>query len=253
MLLLIDIGNTDIVICNSDFEKIKSCTRIKTRDNRTPDEYNILIRSLISCNEIKAVVISSVVPTVTNYFKITFNKYFNINPIIVESGIKTGISIKTSSPLEVGSDLICDALGYSDNYEGDGLIIDLGTASKYIYVSNRQFLGCIISPGVKTSLDALVNKTALLPEIDLLAPKKVLGNNTIECMQSGIMYGKAAEVDGLIRRIRKEIGKDLNVVATGGLAKLIIPLCEENITLDQNLLHKGLLSIFHKNRNLTNI
>lgn len=248
MLLLIDVGNSDIVIARSDYEKIKSVHRIKTREKRTPDEYNVIIRSLIDCHEVKGVVISSVVPYVTNYLKLTFNTFFNLEPIFVQPGVKTGIKIKMSNPLELGADLLSDTVGFAQNYGGKGIIVDLGTASKYLYVEENTLSGAIISSGVRTALDSLIGSTALLPEVDLSVPKTILGNNTTQCMQSGATYGKAAEVDGIIRRIKNEINdEDIKIVATGGLSPLIVPLCEEKIILDTNLLLKGLLYIYLKN------
>ena len=162
-------------------------------------------------------------------------------------GTKTGIMIKADNPKEVGSDLIADAIG-AIAYRDEALVIDLGTASKYIYVEKNALAGVVICPGVYISIKALVNNTALLPDIDIKVPDKILGTNTTTCMQSGVTYGTAAQVDGFIKRIKKETGKDdLLVIATGGLAKLIVPLCESKIIEDDELTLKGILEVYKRN------
>ena len=224
MFLLFDVGNTNIFIGTSDGFKIIDTYRLNTEVTKTADEYFIQMKSLIDFKLVKHIAISSVVPRVTERLKEIAVKFVGIEPLIVGPGIKTGLNIKTDHPREVGADLICDAVGIDDDID-KALIVDLGTAIKYIYVKHKTILGVIITPGVNISIKALVGQTALLPDIDIEVPKKVLGTNTIHCMQSGVTYGVAAQVDGLIEQISAEVGEDFKVILTGGLSQMIAPLC----------------------------
>jgi type III pantothenate kinase len=189
------------------------------------------------------------VPRLTEKLKEIARKFVGIEPLIVGPGVKTGLNIKTDHPREVGADLICDAVGLDDDID-PALIVDLGTAIKYIYVKHKTILGVIITPGVNVSIKALVGQTALLPDIDIEVPKKVLGTNTIHCMQSGVTYGVAAQVDGLIDRIKAEVNEDFKVILTGGLSRLIAPLCSHPLEVDQDIILKGLLKIYNKNEQI---
>jgi len=246
MFLLFDVGNTNIFIGTSDGFKIIDTYRLNTEVTKTADEYFIQMKSLIDFKLVKHIAISSVVPRVTERLKEIAVKFVGIEPLIVGPGIKTGLNIKTDHPREVGADLICDAVGIDDDID-KALIVDLGTAIKYIYVKHKTILGVIITPGVNISIRALVGQTALLPDIDIEVPKKVLGTNTIHCMQSGVTYGVAAQVDGLIEQISAEVGEDFKVILTGGLSQMIAPLCRHEINVDQDLILKGLLKIYNKN------
>ncbi len=246
MILLFDVGNTNVTIGLSDGFKIIDVYRLNTNVTLTADQYYIDMKNLFVFDDIKYVAISSVVPRITEKLKEISLKHLHIKPLIVGPGIKTGINIKTDHPREVGADLICDAAGIDDDIER-ALVVDLGTAIKYIYIENKTIKGVVISPGVAISIKALVGNTALLPDIDIEVPKKVLGTNTIHCMQSGVTYGVAAEVDGMIYRIRQEVGVSFKVVLTGGLSEIIAPLCMQEASLDQDLTLKGLLKIFYKN------
>lgn len=249
MLILIDVGNSNIVFATSDGNKIKKSYRIVTDTSKSCDEYQIIFNGIITCSEIKEIVISSVVPKLTHILKEMFEKYYKKTPIIISKGIKTGINIKVDNPNEVGSDLVCAAAGIVFNNLDDCLVIDLGTANKFLYIKNKTICGAIISPGVRISISALVNKTALLPDIDLDVPSKILGTNTIQCMQSGVIYGTVFQIDGFIRKIKAELNnQNLKIIATGGLSNLIIPLCEEKIEINENLVLEGLLQIYSKNR-----
>lgn len=246
MFLLFDVGNTNIFIGTSDGFKIIDTYRLNTEVTKTADEYFIQMKSLIDFKLVKHIAISSVVPRVTERLKEIAVKFVGIEPLIVGPGIKTGLNIKTDHPREVGADLICDAVGIDDDID-KALIVDLGTAIKYIYVKHKTILGVIITPGVNISIKALVGQTALLPDIDIEVPKKVLGTNTIHCMQSGVTYGVAAQVDGLIEQISAEVGEDFKVILTGGLSQMIAPLCRHELNVDQDLILKGLLKIYNKN------
>lgn len=246
MILLFDIGNTNITIGLSDGFKIIDVYRLNTNPMLTADQYFIELKSLFEFTHIKHVAISSVVPRITEKLKEGSIKYLNLTPLIIGPGVKTGLNIKTDHPREVGADLICDASGIDDDVTS-ALIVDLGTAVKYIYVHQKTIKGVVISPGVSISIKALVGNTALLPDIDIEVPKKVLGTNTIHCMQSGVTYGVAAEVDGMISRIRDEVNEPFKVILTGGLSETIAPLCKEKGERDPDLTLKGLLKIFYKN------
>lgn len=246
MILLFDVGNTSIKIGLAKDRQIEKVYRINTVSNKTPDLYAIDLNALFDPEIIMGVIIGSVVPEVTLSLKILSKRLYRIDPIVIEPGTKTGINLKADHPQEVGADIIaaCAAL---DNTKPT-IIVDLGTANKYIYTKDRALLGVIISPGVAISMKALVGGTALLPNIDIKVPKKVLGTNTVACMQSGITYGVASEVEGLLMRIKGEIREDAHVIITGGLAKIIAPLIYNNIEVNPNLVLEGLLNIYHLNQ-----
>ncbi len=246
MILLFDVGNTNISIGISDGITVKETFRLNTEVTKTADEYYIAMKSLIDTKNIRAIAISSVVPRITEKLKDISSRFFNLEPLIVGPGIKTGINVKTDNPREVGADLICGAVAV-ESTSTPVLVVDLGTAIKYIYVKNKTILGVIITPGVSISIKALVGNTALLPDIDIEVPKKVLGTNTISCMQSGVTYGVASQVDGLIERISDEVKENFSVILTGGLSQTIAPLCKHELTRDPDLVLKGLLNIFNRN------
>ena len=246
MLLLFDVGNTNICITTYENDYLsESITRVTTLANRSCDEYYLILREMISLDKVSDVMISSVVPDVTLILKEMCIKHLNVNPHILGPGVKTGIKIIADNPREVGADLICDVAGV---LEDEALVIDLGTAIKYIYVKNKTLKGVVISPGVVVSLKALSSNAALLPEIEIKTPNKVLGNNTISCMQSGVTYGVASQVDGMIDRIKEEVkNPNLKVIATGGLANMIIPLTKNEIEIDDLLTLRGLLEVYRRN------
>lgn len=249
MVLLVDVGNSNIVFGLADLqtEEIVSTYRLKSFLDKTSDEYYMLFNNLVQTKEYDYVIISSVVPVITSALKKMFEVYFNIRPYILGPGLKTGIMLKADDPRSVGADMICDVAGCM-KYASECLLIDLGTATKYIYAKDNTFLGVSIAPGVAISMNALVSKAALLPSIELQTPKKVLCNNTIACMQSGVIYGAAAQVDGMIDRIKEEIGvSEIKVIVTGGLSKLIAPLCKNKIEYNGNIVLEGLLQILKKN------
>lgn len=247
MILMFDIGNTTVAISVARDNEILKTYRINTNLNKTADQYYLDIIRLIDNVKIKAVAISSVVPRVTEIINEVSIKYFNLEPLILKQGTKTGIKINTDNPREVGADLISDAAALLNDLNPT-LIIDLGTAIKYIYVKNNTISGVIITPGIEVSIKALVGNTALLPQIEITVPKKVLGTNTIECMQSGVTYGVAAQVDGLVTRIRNEVKEDFNIIITGGLADVILPLLSEKVSYRKDLVFEGLLNIYKRNQ-----
>ncbi len=247
MILLIDIGNSNICFGLHDHHSLISSYRIKSLLDKSSDEYYLIFKSIIH-EEINDVVISSVVPQITSAIKKMTEHYYKITPKIVGQGMKTGLKIIADDPKSVGADLICDVVG-ATLFANEGLVVDLGTASKIMYFKDNTYMSCLIAPGVATSTKAMISKAALLPNIELVVPKKVLNNSTIPCMQSGILYGFASMVDGLIKRIKKEINNpNIHITATGGLMNLIAPLCEEKMNvIEPNLVLLGLYKIYLKN------
>lgn len=247
MILLVDVGNSNIVFGFSDGKTISNTFRLKSFTDKTSDEYYLLLRSVFASFEIEDVMISSVVPIITSALKKLFQSYYHIDAKVVGPGVKTGIQLKVDDPKSVGADMICDAAGAAVLYN-EAIIVDLGTATKYVYLKNNTFYGCSIAPGVAISMKALVSNAALLPNVELICPKKVIATNTVACMQSGVIFGAASQVDGMITRIKEEINnQDIPVVATGGLSSLIVPLCKHEIVRKENLTIDGLLEIYRKN------
>ena len=247
MVLLIDIGNSNVCFGIHDGTNLLNSFRIKSFLEKSADEYYLLFKDFLK-EKIDDVIISSVVPQITSALKKMCEKYYNISPKIIGNGLKTGLKIIADDPKSVGADLICDGVG-ALLFTNECLVIDLGTASKIMYFKDNAFMSCLIAPGVSTSTKAMTEKAALLPNFELVVPKKVLNNSTIPCMQSGVLYGFASMVDGLIRRIKKEIGNEnIKIVATGGLISLIAPLCLEKIDIiEPNLVLLGLYKIYQKN------
>ena len=198
--------------------------------------------------EITGCIIASVVPPLNNIVKNAMEKLLRITPMIVGPGLKTGLNILMDNPAQVGADLIVNAVAGLKYYGAPIIIIDMGTATTISVVDkNKNYVGGMSLPGVKVSLESLVNRTSQLPRISLEAPKKMIGKNTVDCMKGGIIMGQAASMDGLIERICEELGYPAQVVATGGLAGCIIPYCKKEIICDNELTLKGLGIIYNKN------
>lgn len=252
MILAIDIGNTNIVVGCCEGKKIFFMERLTTNHAATDLEYAISLKAILELTDtdIKAIdgaIISSVVPSLTGVIKEAVKKLTGAKAMVIGPGIKTGLSIKTDNPAQLGSDLVVDAVAGIQEYGAPIVIFDMGTATTISVVNKeKEYLGTIIMPGMMISLNAMVSGTSQLPKISLDKPKKLIGTNTIDCMKSGILYGTASSMDGIIDRIRDEIG-DVTVVATGGLAGTIVPLCRNKIILDDELLIKGLMIIYNKN------
>ncbi len=254
MLLAIDIGNTNIVIGKFSGKKLELVTRIMTNPRETDSEYAAKIKNILDLDnaengKIDGAIISSVVPPLTKTIKNAVKTLYNIDALVVGPGIKTGINLQVDNPAQVGADLICACVAAYNNYPTPALIIDMGTATKIMVVDeNAVFVGVSIIPGAELSLKALSGGTAQLPQISLDSPGKVIAKNTVECMKSGVIYGNASMIDGMIERIEEESGKKASYIATGGYAKTIIPYCKNKITLDENMLLDGLRIIYEKNR-----
>lgn len=254
MILAIDIGNTNIVLGCIENKQILKEVRMATDLIKTSDQYCADLKSMLDLMELKihkieGVIISSVVPPVLNSFKTAIIKLTGINPIVVGPGIKTGLNILLDNPALAGGDLIVGAVAALAEYKPPLLVIDMGTATTITALDEKgNFLGGSIFPGVKISAEALSGKTAQLPAISLEAPKKAIGRNTIDCMRSGLMMGTAAMLDGMISRMEEELGAPATVIATGGIARFIIPMCRREMIYDKDLLLKGLSILYENNK-----
>ena len=254
MLLAIDIGNTNIVIGGIADDVIRFKARIATDYLKTSDQYGVEIKNMLEAfgvkrEDITDCIISSVVPPVFNSVNTGVIKVIGKQPMVVGPGLKSGLDIHTDIPSQVGSDMIVTAVAALAEYTAPLLLIDMGTATTVQVIEPKNvFIGGMILPGVKVSLDSLTNRTAQLPGISLDQPKVVVGKNTVDCMRSGIMYGTAAMLDGIIDRITEDQGHSYTVVATGGLAQFIVPLCKHRIHLEKDLLLQGLNIIYKKNK-----
>ncbi|MBO5575471.1 MAG: type III pantothenate kinase [Ruminococcus sp.] len=253
MILAVDIGNTNIVIGCCDNDRILFRERVSTSLTATDLEYAVTLRTAVEMNgldgsQIDGAIISSVVPTITNTVKAAVEKYTKVKCKIVGPGMKTGLSIKIDNPAQLGSDLVVDAVAGTSEYEAPMIIIDMGTATTLSAIDkDKNYLGGMILPGIMVSHDSLISRTSQLPRIALEKPKKVIGTNTVDCIKGGILYGSAGAIDGICERMKQELGKNCTVVATGGLAPVVVPLCKTKIILDEDLLLKGLVLIYNKN------
>jgi type III pantothenate kinase len=257
MLLVIDVGNTNTVLGLFDGEKLVHDWRIRTVVDHTVDEYGMLIYNLyktsrISSREIRNIIISCVVPPMLNILEPLCQKYFNIKPLIVGPGVKTGMPIFYDNPKEVGADRIVNAVAGFEKYKRDLIIVDFGTATTFDYVSNKgEYMGGCISPGIMISSEALFERAAKLPRVELSKPRSIVGKDTVSSMQAGIMYGYAGLVDGICERIKAEVKSNPLVVATGGLAKIVAPETKSINVVDDMLTLEGLRIIYLRNKTAT--
>ena len=256
MILAIDMGNTNIVIGCVDEEKVLFEERLATDLSKTELEYVVIFKTVLELygiekEKVTGAIISSVVPQLVNIIKSAVYKLIKVEPMVVGPGVKTGLNILMDEPRRVGSDLIVDAVAAINNYGTPLIVIDMGTATTMSVIDRKgNYIGGVIMPGIKVSVDSLVSRTAQLQRISLDAPDKVIGKNTINCMKSGVIYGNASCIDGMIDRLADEMGEalsDIKVIATGGLARVILPECRHNIIQDDELLLKGLKIIYDKN------
>lgn len=254
MILAIDIGNSNIVLGCMDGRQIMKEARMATDLLKTSDQYCAELKNMLDLLEVKldgieGAIISSVVPPVLNSFKTAIIKLTGITPLVVGPGIKTGLNILLDNPALAGGDLIVGAVAALDQYQPPLLVIDMGTATTITAIDAKgNFLGGSIFPGVKISAEALSGKTAQLPAISLEVPQKAIGRNTIDCMRSGLMMGTAAMLDGMIQRMEEELGTPATVVATGGIARFVIPMCRREVVYDRDLLLKGLGLLYENNK-----
>ncbi|MCD8018033.1 MAG: type III pantothenate kinase [Clostridiales bacterium] len=255
MLIGIDIGNTDITFGIFQGKKLCDTFRIRTKINRTSDEYGMLILELIryrgyAKEDVDDVIIASVVPAVMHSFTSAIIKYFDLKPIIVGAGIRTGIRIKTINPKETGADRIVDAVAGYEIYGGPVIVVDFGTATTYDIITPKgDFIGCVISPGIRTSANALWQQAAKLPEIEIKKPDTILAKETVTSMQAGLFYGYVGQTEYIIRKIIEESGfENVKVVATGGLGKMIAEATDCIDYYDASLTLKGLQLIYDKQK-----
>ncbi len=254
MILTVDIGNSNIVIGGVEGERIVFEARLRTEATKTSDEYCIELKSLldiygISADSVEGSIIASVVPQVLNSFQTAIKKLTGKQSLVVGPGLKTGLNIKIENPAQTGADLVVGCVAALREHKPPMIVVDMGTATTMVVLDESGALvgGCIC-PGVKISMDALTERTALLPGLQLDQPKRAIGRNTIECMRSGIMMGTACMVDGMIARMEEELGCKTTVIATGGIAKFVLPMCKTPVIYDKDLLVKGLAALYRDNK-----
>ena len=254
MILAIDIGNTNIVLGCMEEGKCIFVERLSTVRTKTELEYAIDIKNVLDIyhikrSELKGGIISSVVPQITTVVKLAVEKILGGEALVVGAGIKTGLNIRIDNPAQLGSDLVVDSVAAIAEYPAPMLVFDMGTANTVCVIDkNKNYIGGMIYPGIGVSLDSLTANASQLGGIGIEAPGHIIGKNTVECMKSGVIYSSAAAIDGIIDRLVEEMTGDVTVIATGGLAKKIVPYCRRKIILDDELLLKGLAIIYHKNR-----
>jgi len=253
MLLVIDVGNTNTVLGVYDGEELVHDWRIRTVIGHTVDEYGMLIYSLykfshISSRGIENIIISCVVPPMLNILELVCQKYFQIVPLIVGPGVKTGMHIVYDNPREIGADRIVNAVAAYERLKRDLIVVDFGTATTFDYISMKgEYMGGCITPGIVISSEALFQRAAKLPRVEFTKPKSIIAKDTISGMQAGIIYGYAGLVDGIVQRMKDEIGVDIYVVATGGLASVIASEARMINEVDDMLTLEGLRIIFQRN------
>ncbi len=255
MILVCDVGNTNIVLGVYEGEEMLNAWRISTDRNKTSDEYGIAIKQLfeyeqLDIEKVEDVIISSVVPTIMHALENMSKRYFKKEALIIGPGIKTGINIKYDNPKEVGSDRIVNAVAAYEKFGGSIIIVDFGTATTFCAISEKgDYLGGVISPGIIISSEALFEKASKLPRVELIKPERVLNKNTVNSMQAGILYGYVGMVDFLVEKIEQELGVvSREVIATGGLSTVIASESKKITKVEKMLTLDGLRLIYEKNR-----
>ena len=254
MLFAIDIGNTNVVLGVFEGKRLRESWRVGTKASITADEYAVIVKDLfafsgIEFRQIDGIIISTVVPPLLSIMTEMSRKYFKIEPMVVTSELKTGITLSYENPREIGADRIVNAAAAFRLYGGPLIIIDFGTATTFCAVTAKgEYLGGAITPGVKISAEALYQRAAKLPRVELTRPRTIIGRDTVSAMQAGILYGYAGLVDGIVERMKKELSPDARVIATGGLAELVAPETRSTIEVMPNLTLEGLRLIYDANR-----
>jgi type III pantothenate kinase len=246
MLLCVDVGNTNIVLGLCSDHEWLARWRIQTAREMMADEYAMLLKSLVGdagyqLPQVKQIVLASVVPPLTVTFRELVDRYLHINPVVVGPGLRTGLRIRIDNPVELGADLVANAVAAYDRFHASCVIVDFGTATTFSAVAqNGDFLGVAIAPGLGLAAEALSSRTAQLPRVGLVPPPNAIGRNTVHSMQSGLVYGYVGLIEGLVGRIRDELGRSATVVATGGLSRTIAPLTPSIQHVDPWLTLEGL-------------
>ena len=254
MILTIDIGNSNIVIGGVEGEEICFEARLRTEATKTSDQYCVDLKILMDvyCVDPKSIegsIIASVVPQVLNSFQTAVKKLTGKAALVVGPGLKTGLNILLENPRQTGADLVVGCVAALREHKPPMIVVDMGTATTMVVLDKSgALIGGCICPGVKISMDALTERTALLPGLQLDQPKKAIGRNTIDCMRSGIMMGAACMLDGMVERMEEELGEKTTVVVTGGIAKFVLPMCRTPMIYDKDLLVKGLAALYRDNR-----
>ena len=254
MILTVDIGNSNIVLGGVRDDEIVFEARLRTEATKTSDQYCVDLKILLDVygvgpEEIEGCIISSVVPQVLNSFQTAVKKLTGKQSLVVGPGIKTGLDIRLENPGQTGADLVVADVAALREHKPPLIVIDMGTATTIsVLDKSGAHIGGSIIPGVRISLDTLTDRTALLPGLQLDQPKRAIGRNTIDAMRSGIMMGTACMLDGMVERMEEELGYKTTVIATGGIAKFIVPLCKTPMIYDKNLLIKGLVALYRDNR-----
>ena len=254
MILTMDIGNSNIVIGGVRDDQIIFEARLRTDSTKTSDEYCMDLKSLMAVYDVdtaavEGCIIASVVPQVLNSMQTAVKKLTGKQSLVVGPGLKTGLNIRLENPSQTGADLVVGCVAALREHKPPMIVIDMGTATTMVVLDETgALIGGCICPGVKISLDALTDKTALLPGLQLDQPKKAIGRNTIDCMRSGIMMGNACMLDGMVQRMEEELGQKTTVVATGGIARFVLPLCKTPVVYDKDLLIKGLAALYKDNK-----
>ncbi len=254
MILVVDIGNSNVVIGGVEGEKIVFEARLRTEATKTSDEYCIDLKSILDIYDvdrtaIEGSIIASVVPQVLNTFQTAIMKLTGKKALVVGPGLKTGLNIAIDNPSQTGADLVVGCVAALREHQAPLIVIDMGTATTMVVLDkNGSLIGGSISPGVKISLDALTGGTALLPGLQLDQPKRAIGRNTTDCMRSGIMLGAACMLDGMIQRMEEELGYKTKVIVTGGIARFVVPMCRREMIYDKDLLVKGLAALYRENK-----
>ena len=253
MILTVDVGNANIVIGVVKNEKILFDAKLRTDITKTSDEYCIDLKMLMEVYKIQpeqfqGAIIASVVPQVLNSMQSAVRKLTGKTALVVGPGLKTGLNIQIENPSQTGADLVANAVAALQEHKAPLIIVDMSsTTTMTVLDHNGTLIGGSIGPGVKMSLDALTDRTALLPGLQLDQPKKVIGRNTIDCMRSGVMLGAACMVDGMVERMEQELGYRATVIATGSIARFVVPMCRREIIYDKDLLVKGLAALYREN------
>ncbi|MCD8510377.1 MAG: type III pantothenate kinase [Bacillus sp. (in: Bacteria)] len=254
MILTMDVGNTNIALGVYNQSDLKYHWKVGTDASKTEDQYAMLIKDLfmhegLNLRDVEGVIIASVVPQMMYSLEQMCKKYFNVSPMIIGPGIKTGLNIKYDNPREVGADRIVNAVAGINQYGCPLIIVDFGTATTYCYINeDKQYMGGAIAPGIAISNEALYTRASKLPRVEITRTKNVIGKNTIHAMQSGILFGYVGQVEGIVKRIKLQAKTDPTVIATGGLASLIANESEVIDIVDPFLTLKGLQMIYDKNK-----